>query len=141
MRWRLVATAALGAALISAADERSFNTWTEYLGGADSSQYSSLKQINKSNVKQLEVVWSYSTAASEKYLFNPIVNNGVMYVQAKNNSIVALDAATGKELWAHPFQGPLVERGINYWESKDKSERRLFTINAGYLTAIDARTG
>jgi len=129
------------AGTLSAADERAFNTWGEYLGGADSSQYSSLKQINKSNVKQLEVVWSYPTAASEKYLFNPIVNNGVMYVQAKNNSIVALDAATGKELWAHPFQGPLVERGINYWESKDKSERRLFTINAGYLTAIDARTG
>jgi glucose dehydrogenase len=123
------------------ADERAFNTWGEYLGGADSSQYSSLKQINKSNVKQLEMVWSYPTGPGEKYLFNPIVDNGVMYVQAKNNSIVALDAATGKELWAHPFQGPLVERGINYWESKDRSDRRLFTINGGYLTAIDARTG
>ena len=78
---------------------------------------------------------------TSSYLFNPIVNNGVMYVQAKNNSLVALDAATGKELWAHPFQGPVVERGINYWESKDHSDRRLFTINGGYLTAIDARTG
>jgi len=37
------------------ADERAFNTWREHLGGADSSQYSSLKQIDKSNVKQLQV--------------------------------------------------------------------------------------
>ncbi len=129
------------AGLLCAADERTFNTWSEYLGGSDSSQYSSLKQINKSNVKQLEVVWTYPTAASEKYLFNPLVAGGVMYVQAKNNSIVALDAVTGKELWAHPFQGPLTERGINYWESKDRTDRRLFTTNGGYLTAIDARTG
>ena len=45
---------------VSAAD-RSFATWSQYLGGADSSQYSSLKQINKSNVKQLEVAWTYPT--------------------------------------------------------------------------------
>ncbi len=124
------------AATLSAAD-----TWSEYLGSADSSQYSALKQINKSNVKQLEVVWTYPTAASEKYLCNPLIAGGVMYVQAKNNSIVALDAVTGKDLWAHPFQGPLTERGINYWENKDRSDRRLFTINGGYLTAIDARNG
>ena len=49
------------AAVIPAAAQRSFNTWTEYLGGADSSQYSSLNQINKSNVKQLAVAWSYPT--------------------------------------------------------------------------------
>src|SRR5258708_35500966 len=88
-----------------AADERSFNTWSEYLGGSDSSQYSSLKQINKSNVKQLEIAWSYPTGDTKEYLFNPIVVDNVMFVQAKNNSLVALDAVTGKEIWTHPFQG------------------------------------
>src|SRR5437588_12912653 len=77
----------------------------------------------------------------ERYLFNPIVIGGVMYVHAKNNSLVALDAASGRELWAHPFQGPITERGINYWESKDKSDRRLLTTNGGFLTAIDTKDG
>ena len=64
-----------------------------------------------------------------------------MYVEAKNNSLVALDAVTGRELWVHPFQGPVTSRGMNYWESKDRSDRRIFTTNGGFLTAIDARTG
>ena len=41
----------ISAAILFAADQRSFDTWNQYLGGADSSQYSSLKQINRSNVK------------------------------------------------------------------------------------------
>ena len=133
----LLATLATG----SAADLRPFNTWNQYLGGADSSQYSSLSQINKSNVKQLAMAWSYATGDSLQYLFNPMVVDGVMYVQAKNNAMVALDAVTGRELWVHPFQGPVTTRGMNYWESKDRSDRRIFTTNGGFLTAIDARTG
>jgi glucose dehydrogenase len=124
-----------------AADLRSFNSWNQYLGGADSSQYSSLNQINKSNVKQLAIAWSYATGETGQYLFNPLVVDGVMYVQAKNNALIALDAVTGRELWVHPFQGPVTSRGMNYWESKDRADRRLFTTNAGFLTAIDARTG
>src|SRR5271168_239386 len=126
-------------ALVSAA-ERSFATWGQYLGGADSSQYSSLKQINKSNVKQLEVAWTFQTGPGT-YTFNPIVVDGVMYVLAQSNSVVALDAATGKQLWAHPNTGAVGARGMNYWENNDRSDRRLFFINAGFLTAIDARTG
>jgi glucose dehydrogenase len=125
--------------LVSAA-ERSFASWSQYLGGADSSQYSSLKQINKSNVKQLEVAWTFQTGPGT-YTFDPIVVDGVMYVLAQSNSVVALDAATGKQLWVHPNTGPVGSRGMNYWENKDRSDRRLFFINAGFLTAIDARTG
>jgi quinoprotein glucose dehydrogenase len=118
-----------------------FATWDQYLGGADSSQYSSLDQVNKSNVAQLEVVWTYETGDPTGTSFNPIVIDGVMYVLAKNRSIVALDARTGKELWAHPNEGLVGTRGINYWESEDRSDRRLLYINNGALTAIDAQTG
>jgi quinoprotein glucose dehydrogenase len=116
-----------------------FETWDQYLGGADSSQYSSLDQIDKSNVRSLEVAWTYPTG--ENYLFNPIVVNGVMYVLAKNRSIIALDAATGREIWIHPNEGFVGTRGMNYWASDGGSERRLLYVNAGYLTAIDADTG
>jgi glucose dehydrogenase len=116
-------------------------SWSAYLGSPGSEQYSSLTQINKNNVKQLQVVWTYPTGEKGNYLFNPTVVGGTMYVLAKNNSIVALDAVTGKERWTHPNTGAVTQRGINYWESKDRSDRRLLYLNAGYLTAIDARTG
>lgn len=134
-------TVGVGVGAQKRTNARSFATWREYLGGADSSQYSSLSQIDKSNVSQLEVAWTYSTGDTRTYRFNPIVIDGVMYVLAKNNSIVALDASTGKELWAHPNQGAVGERGINYWESADRADRRLLYINGGFLTAIDAKTG
>ena len=42
-----------------------------------------------------------------------------MYVLAKNNSIVALDAATGREIWIHANNSRAVTaRGLNYWQTK-----------------------
>ena len=137
MRASLLFLLACTAQFVYAADA----SWPVYLGSPGSEQYSSLTQINKSNVKQLEIAWQYSTGEKGSYLFNPTVVDGTMYVLAKNNSIVALDAVTGKEHWTHPNQGPVTQRGINYWESEDRSDRRLLYLNAGYLTAIDARTG
>ena len=67
-----------------------------------------------------------------------------MYVLARNNSIVALDAATGKEIWTHPPDprpAIITNRGINYWESKDRTDRRLLFAANHFLQAIDARTG
>src|SRR5438477_4006745 len=109
----LLASFFLGAFALLPAAVPSFEKWDQYLGGADSSQYSSLSQINKSNVKQLAVAWSYPTGDNVQYLFNPLVVDDVMYVEAKNNSLVALDAITGRELWAHAFQGPVTSRGMN----------------------------
>src|ERR1700722_16264546 len=96
--------------------------WSDYSGGSDSAQYSALEQINRANVAKLEVAWTYSTGDHNKYFFNPLTAGGMTFVLAKNNSIVALDAATGKEIWTHA-SGPEIKiipnRGINYWESKD----------------------
>jgi quinoprotein glucose dehydrogenase len=138
----------LGLAIISVAvlgaqqkGKPKFNTWHAYLGGADSSQYSSLDQINRKNVAQLQVAWTYPVGDTRTYRFNPVIVDGVMYVLAKNMSLVALDAATGKEIWTHENQGAIGDRGINYWESTDRSDRRLLFINAGFLTAVDAGTG
>jgi quinoprotein glucose dehydrogenase len=119
-------------------------TWSDYGGAADSSQYSALDQINRANVAKLELAWTYQTGDSNKYFFNPLVVDNVVYVLAKNNSIVALDASTGKEIWTHA-SGPeikiITNRGINYWESKDRSEQRLLYASNHFLRAIDARTG
>jgi quinoprotein glucose dehydrogenase len=118
-------------------------TWRDYGGASDSAQYSALAQIHRSNVSQLEVAWTFSTGDNNKYFFNPIVVDSVMYVLARNNSIVALDAATGKEIWTHtdPATTIITSRGINYWESKNRSDRRLLFSSNHALRAIDARTG
>ena len=119
-------------------------TWRVYGGTADSAQFSNLKQIDRSNVSRLEVAWSYATGDHNKYSFCPIVVDNVAYVLAKNNSIVAVDATTGKEIWVHDTgtgAGAITNRGINYWESKDRSERRLFYVSRQIVRAIDATTG
>jgi len=126
-------------------------TWKDYLGGPDSSHYSALKQINALNVNKLEVAWTYDTGDDASYTFSPLVVDNVAYFAAKQGSLVAVDAATGKELWVHSFTaagtpggrfaGITGQRGANYWESGDRSDRRLFVSSAGFLHAIDARTG
>jgi glucose dehydrogenase len=125
---------------VSAADDKPHTTWSSYLGSPDSNQYSALKQINKSNVKQLDLAWTFA-AGTGTLRFDPVVVDGVMYVLGANRSIVALDAATGKEIWTHRNEGAVGDRGMNYWESKDRSERRLMYMNGGFLTSIDAKTG
>jgi quinoprotein glucose dehydrogenase len=122
----------------------SHRVWNNYEGTPDAAQYSALTQINRSNVKRLQIAWKYPTSDGNKYLFNPIVIDGVMYVLAKQNSIVALDAATGSELWVHktdPQTRLITNRGINYWESADRSDRRLLFACNNFLQEIDARTG
>lgn len=121
-----------------------YASWSDYGGSADAAQYSSLEQIDRSNVERLDVAWSYSAGDDSRYFFAPLVVDDVAYVLAKNNSIVALDAATGEELWVHPPEPGTVaitNRGINYWESEDRSERRLLYAADHFLLALDARTG
>ena len=102
-----------------------FSTWHQYLGGADSSQYSSLDQINKKNVAQLQVAWTYSPGDQRTFRFNPVVVDNVLYTLGKGLSLIALDAATGREIWIHENQGAVGDRGINYWESADRKDRQI----------------
>jgi|SRR5579863_120203 len=123
---------------------QSHTTWSDYGGGTDSSQYSALRQINRSNVSQLQIAWTFATGDDNRYFFNPVEAHGLTYVLAEHDSIIALDAKTGKKVWVHkadPDTEIITDRGINYWESKDGSERRLLYASNHCLRALDARTG
>jgi quinoprotein glucose dehydrogenase len=118
--------------------------WRDYGGASDSAQYSTLRQVNHSNVTQLQVAWRYSTGDDNRYSFNPLVVDRTVYVLARNNSIVALDAVTGRQLWIHETDSKtrlITNRGINYWQSADGSDQRLFFSIDNFLQSIDARTG
>lgn len=117
-----------------------FKGWSTYLGSGSSSQYSALDQISKANVGKLQVAWTY-LAGDKPVRFGPLVVNDKMYVLGDKGAIVALDPATGKELWRHENKGQVGDRGMNYWQSEDGKDRRLFYVNAGMLTAINADTG
>jgi quinoprotein glucose dehydrogenase len=119
-------------------------TWRDYAGANDAAQYSSLRQINRSNVARLERVWSFPTGDNSRYSFNPLVAGRTMYVMARKNHIVAIDAATGKELWDYAPENDtriITNRGLNYWESADGRERRLLFASNHRLRALDAQTG
>ena len=122
-------------------ENRKHTSWMSYGGGIDHSKFVIQNQINKENASQLEVAWTYSVGDEHSYQNNPIIVDNVMYVFAKNNSLVALDATNGEEIWIHANLHGISKRGISYWESKDRSDRRIiFSIN-NCLQAIDAQTG
>ena len=116
-------------------------TWTQYGGGPDQSKYFNATQITKQNVSQMKVAWSYPTGDNAFYFFSPIIVDTTMYVMGKNYSLIALNVITGKEIWIHANLFGLSRRGLNYWESKDKKDKRLvFELN-NTLQTIDAVTG
>ncbi len=121
-------------------------SWETYLGDPGSNQYSSLNQINKSNVDQLEIAWVYQTGdklnKQSQIQCNPIIVDDILYATSPTIKLIALRAGTGELLWefdpALDFS-PHVNRGVTYWESGN-DKRILFTAGS-LLFAIDAITG
>ena len=128
-------------ALETAAQQGGNADWSDFGGGPGDPLYSPLDQINRSNVASLQVAWTYPTEDAG-YTYNPLIINGVMYVVAKKGSLIALDAATGKEMWTRPELIPPGRlHGINFWQSKDGSDRRLIFPISSHLTEINAKNG
>ena len=119
-----------------------YTAWSDYAGSADSMQYSALKQINKTNVSSLRLAFFYpAPGPSGRFAFSPLIVDDVMFVVGKDSTINAIDATTGKPLWSHAVEGAPTNRGFNYWESKDRSDRRLIFAAASYLQELNAKTG
>ena len=121
--------------------EQQHKEWKDYGGGPDHSKYVEFKQITKANINQLKIDFVYAAGDNLSYNFNPIVVDNVMYVLARNNSLVAVDATTGKEIWIHSNLNGIIARGINFWQSKDKTQKRFIIFMNNTMQAIDANTG
>jgi quinoprotein glucose dehydrogenase len=123
--------------------------WFVYNGGADGTHYSPLAQINRKNVGQLQVAWTYDAADAfpgSEMECNPVIVNGVLYATTVKLNVIALDAATGKVLWRFdpnrndPVIVKMRSRGVTYWSDGEKDQRVFFAAQQ-YLYALDAATG
>lgn len=139
------------AILSAVAQDRSapqgYAAWDRFGGSAENIHYSSLKQINKSNVARLKVAWTYDTGDAfqgSEMQCQPIVAGGVLYATTPKLRVIALDAATGKLLWSYdPWQGRQQSgrrnRGLSYWT--DGKQSRIFGTAGIHLYSLNARTG
>ena len=112
--------------------------WTGYGSGSDNSRYFASTQISRGNVTGLQVAWTYPFGDAGS---SPIVVRGVIYGRGRNGSLVALDAATGRERWVRENMAGMTSRGMNYWESADGRDQRLIFAMNSLLQEVDAATG
>src|SRR5687768_12932394 len=89
---------ALCAAGAGAAEPENMD-WPIYLGNKERNLYSPLQQIHRGNVGQLKVAWTYETGDKAEYQANNLIIGGVLYTASPTRKVIALDAATGRELW------------------------------------------
>ena len=115
--------------------------WAVYGGSPEKDHYSSLAQINRKNVKQLAVAWTFDTDETGGLQTSPLEVEGVLYGITPTQRVFALDAATGKLLWKFDsrIKGTQPDRGLAYWG--DGKERRILVGVMNFLYALDARTG
>jgi quinoprotein glucose dehydrogenase len=126
------------AARNSAAEQRD---WPGYGGGPEGARYSSLSQINRSNVRQLRVAWMFDSAETRGLQTNPIVVDGVLYAYTPSQKVIALEAATGRVRWKFDpgITGWQPARGVAYWASSN--DKRILAGVMNFVYALDAGTG
>jgi alcohol dehydrogenase (cytochrome c) len=85
--------------LLRAADEP--QNWLMYSGGYMSQRYSQLRQIDRSNAKNLELKWILPNQVFGAWQSTPLVVDGIMYVTQRPNDVLAVDAVTGRVFWIY----------------------------------------
>ena len=146
------------------AQSRGVSDWGFYGGDGFGRRFSSLDQINRSNVAQLKVAWQYRSgelgagfARSGKLTFEatPVLAYGSLYVETATNVVIAIDPRTGQEHWRFDPHidrtrryADVASRGVSLWEDGDLRQtavpcrRRVFTGTLdARLLSLDAESG
>jgi glucose dehydrogenase len=129
------------ARLLAAGAER--GNWIAYGRDYSNQRFSPLAQIDAGNVAKLRPAWIFQSGISATFQATPLVVDGVMYVALPFNHVVALDAASGRELWRYTHKrrtdkmccGP-ANRGVAVAYGKVY----IGTVDAR-LIALDQKTG
>jgi quinoprotein glucose dehydrogenase len=118
--------------------------WPTTGGTPGNSHYSSLAQINRANVAKLKEAWRFETGEEGGLETTPTVIDGILYGLTPSKKVIALEAATGKQLWVFDsgVKAPAANRGLTWWTSSANStEHRILVGIANFLYAIDPATG
>jgi alcohol dehydrogenase (cytochrome c) len=118
--------------------------WLTYSGNYNSQRYSTLSQIDRSNVAGVELKWVYQIESLQKAETSPLVVGGVMYLTQAPNDVVALDARSGRAFWIYQYKPAsgyklccgTVNRGLAIL-----GDTLFMGTVDGHLIAIDARSG
>ncbi len=115
--------------------------WPVYGGAPEGTHYSPLTQINRANVAQLKVAWTYDTQEEGGLQTSPLIIDGVLCGVTPSQKVFALNAASGTLIWK--FDSTLNStqpvRGLAYWSSH--KHKRIFVGIKHYLYALDAVSG
>lgn len=145
---------ALSLTLGTPANAQPAGDWPMYSRDLAGTRFSPLTQIDTRNVRRLTQAWSVPIArgvddasdapgAAGNPQATPIVVDGVMYLPVRGNEVLALDAATGQEIWRHTLAWPLstTARGVAYWPGEGELGPRILLVAGPTLVALDARSG
>jgi quinoprotein glucose dehydrogenase len=130
-------------------DPEPFTRWTRSQGENGARRYSSLRQITRDNVRDLEVAWTYRAGdGAANIQCTPIVVDGVLYGPTPGKAIVAIDAATGVEKWRKQMdtrqnrpQDLPARRGLVYWPGDRENAPRILFGAGDWIHAVDPKTG
>ena len=113
------------------------NNWVSFGQDPAGTKFSTLAQINTSNVKDLKRAWTFHTGDKSGFFEStPLVVDSVLYFSAANG-VYALDAVTGQQIWKYETTGT-TRRGLTYWPGYRGLAPRLFTSTQNGLAALDA---
>jgi quinoprotein glucose dehydrogenase len=138
--------------------------WPYYGHDAGGMRYSPLTQINRDNVSQLKVAWTFHSGdisdgkggrKRSGFETTPLVVDATLYLTTPFNRVIALDPETGKQRWAYDpridfgldYGDGLVNRGVSTWldpamVNGHSCHRRIFEATQdARLVAIDAANG
>src|SRR6478736_2685844 len=113
-------------------------------GGDGNSRFSPLTQINKINVKSLQVAWTYASGdhfTGSEMQSNPIVVDGVLYATTPTMKVIAVNAVTGKEIWRFDPSGGSSARTRFRHRGVAVHDDRVFVTYRNFLFALDKKTG
>lgn len=155
---QIVLTIAIISCIMISCNSDHSTEWQVYGGNKENNHYSSLKEVDTSNVSQLQIAWEYhtgdaDTAKHSQIQCNPIIVNGIVYGTTPTLKLFALDAATGNQKWVfdpdsasktgkgHDFMNFVLNnnRGVTYRE--DGNDKRILYTAGSHLYAVDAVTG
>ena len=138
-------------------------SWENYGNDPGGTRYSSAHQIDRANVAQLHLVWTYRTGAMDEktelvskaaFEATPIMVENKLFLSTPYNHVLALDPRSGSKLWEYNAQVDLTKnrsevtsRGVSAWLDSKANEGRLCRLRIflgtldGRLLALDGDTG